>query len=521
MTAPPPRKGRPNGVLICGPWPHPRVAIFSIVSALIATLNRAGRSVLYLCEGFGFRDFLGPDAVCVVTIPGDEPFDWRAAFARKMVFPSLSAFLAEDRDRPRSLLAGVGILHLHLDKLVFESDHPENSKAFDRTVTDYLAARTGGRPLLVRTRYDDMQGNLDGFMRLTGIDYLSLDRGGRQALLGGAVDLAPVVQDHVHRHRDRMRSWDWGEGFIDEVIHHARWRLHQLCRWRHEITHFDAVVCLTPLDAEEARALLLCEAARNLTAVHAVASFEPAHPGRVDQLLHAYHRRRGLACYRGARDDREPVAFAPADQKILFVGRATRIKGCHELAESIRDLYHSGRRNIRGIFVGDFWPELRRQLAAVDPGHAEEYLLFTGPVYDVDVLAALYSFGDVTAIPSHYEPFALVGLESYQMGTPCVVTEGTGAAEAYLDNPRRHGLDIARPVRRLHRDGIERYYGVDVGSLTEQLAFLIDNPHIARQMAEDGRRFVQEHYSAGRMGAKYLELYDLLLAGGQPDQLTA
>ena len=95
-----------------------------------------------------------------------------------------------------------------------------------------------------------------------------------------------------------------------------------------------------------------------------------------------------------------------------------------------------------GIFVGTFGPDVRRALAAVDPDHASRYLLFTGPVHDVDVLASLFAFGDVTAIPSHSDSFPVVGLESYRMGTPCVVTEGTGAGEAYLDNPRRHGVEM-------------------------------------------------------------------------------
>ena len=56
---------------------------------------------------------------------------------------------------------------------------------------------------------------------------------------------------------------------------------------------------------------------------------------------------------------------------------------------------------------------------------------------------------------------------------------------------------------------------MDVGSLTEQLARLIDDPHTARQLAEDGERFVRERYAAARMGEDYARLYDLLL-DGQP-----
>src|SRR5207249_1701248 len=104
------------------------------------------------------------------------------------------------------------------------------------------------------------------------------------------------------------------------------------------------------------------------------------------------------------------------------------------------------------------------------------YMLFTGRVSDPDVLASLYAFGTVTALTSHVEAFALTALESYQMGTPCVVTEGTSAADVYLDEPRRRGVQIALPVARPHRDGIHRYFGVDVDSLARQLdAVLADD----------------------------------------------
>jgi glycosyltransferase involved in cell wall biosynthesis len=480
---------------------------------LMTVLNRLGWTVYYLCEAYGLREYLGRDAVCLLEVPPDRPFEWRAAFGQKRVYPSLAALVDEDGQRSPGFLKAVGVIHGNQDQIIIESDHVGNSRRYERTLGDAIAARTGRRPCVIRTRYDDLHGNMDNFMRLTGIDYVALDRAGRETVLAGEVDLRPVVAEHVRQNRERMRAWRWSEPFIDEAIHHAWWRLHELYRWRHEVEHFDAVVCLTPLEVDLTRDLLLCARAENLTHIPCGISFAPDDPARVSRLLYDYHHHQALRCYRGGGGDREPVAFVPEDKKVVFVGRATAIKGIYELAESLRNLYHSGRRSVRGILVGPFWPELRRELAAVDPAHAHEYLLFTGPVEDLDVLAALWAFGDVTAIPSHFEPFGLVGIESYRMGTPCVVTEGTGAGEAYLSNPRRHGLDIALSVRRRHRDGIMRYHGVDVESLTEQLAFLIDHPSVARRMAEDGERFVREHYSAERMGAQYSALYDLLLDG--------
>jgi glycosyltransferase involved in cell wall biosynthesis len=487
--------------------------VFTVVHDLAAALHRAGRPVAVLCDGAPLTDALGPDAICFIEIPADQPFDWRAAFAGKLVYGSLTAFLADDRRRAASLLGRVGVIHSHLDQLIFRSGHPENSKHYDRTLSDSIAARTGFRPRLVRTRHDDMSSSLDGIMRLSGIDYPALDRPGRERLLGGGVDLWSAVAEHVRRHRDLLSACGVGQELLENAAHHVWWLVHQLLRWRYEVAHFDAVVCLSAQDADRTRDWLLCDGVQNLTFVPNGSSFAPRSRARTDGLLHDYHYRAGLSCYRGAGANPEPVAFAREDKKVVFVGRPVRMKGIYELVESLRNLYHSGRQHVRGILVGEFWPELRQELAALDPAHAGDYLLFTGRVEDLDVLAALLAFGDVTAVPSYYEPFCLVALESYRMGTPCVVTEGTGAGEAYLANPRRHGLEIALPVRRRHRDGIMRFYGVDVDSLTAQLAFLIDHPPVARRMAEDGERFVRQHYSAERMAARYSDLYDLLLAG--------
>jgi glycosyltransferase involved in cell wall biosynthesis len=509
-----------NAVLICGPWPHPRNSIFEVVSSLIASLHRLGWPVSFLCGGFGLVEQLGAEAICLMNFPPDEPFDWRGAFCRKRIYSSLSAFVAEDQRRTPSLLERVGIIHVHSDQLIFHSNHRENSKQFERVLADYIARRTGQRPRVVRSRHDDMEGNLTGFMRLTGIDYMALNRAEREKILRSEVDLWSVVAEHVSRNRDQLRLWGYGDAHLNSAGHHVWWLVHQLSRWRYELNHFDAVVCLTSKDVEATRDLLACEKTRNLISIHPAASFQPTTQERIDQLLYGYHHQKRLICHRGAEEHRQPIPFAPTDQKVVFVGRPTRMKGCFELVESLKILYHSGRRNIRGILIGAFGLDLRRELAAIDPDHANEYLLFPGPIHDVDILASLYAFGDVTAVPSHYDSFPLVGLESYRMGTPCVVTEGTGAGEAYVDNPRRHGVEMALPVRRQHKEGIARYHGVDVGSLTEQIAFLLDHLRVAGRMAEDGRCFVSKHYSVERMAARYAELYDLLIQGEEAARLS-
>ncbi len=164
---------------------------------------------------------------------------------------------------------------MHQDQLLLESPHPHESVHFDIRLADYLTERTGRRPVLVRTRYEDLQGNLDGFMRMTGIDYVALGREEREQILNEGIDFAPVVGEHVRRQHDAMASWGWDEAFQAEVLDHALWRQRQLARWRREVIEYDAVVCLTRSEVDQTRDFLLADEARNLTSIHAGSDFAP------------------------------------------------------------------------------------------------------------------------------------------------------------------------------------------------------------------------------------------------------
>jgi glycosyltransferase involved in cell wall biosynthesis len=131
-------------------------------------------------------------------------------------------------------------------------------------------------------------------------------------------------------------------------------------------------------------------------------------------------------------------------------------------------------------------------------------------------LASLYALADVTALVSHADAFALVGLESYLMGTPCVVTEGTSMAEVYLDRPPREGAPIALGVARPARSGTHRYFGIDVDSLVHQLTTLIQDQPLARRLGQAGKAYMQKYHTYHRMGDDYEAMYNRLLEPTEP-----
>lgn len=113
-----------------------------------------------------------------------------------------------------------------------------------------------------------------------------------------------------------------------------------------------------------------------------------------------------------------------ADGKILlFVGRIDPLKGVDQLIRTVPYLSHiKGLRLI--IIGGDEYSrteveKLRKLAAALK---VEDRITFQGIVKQ-ERLPYFYSAADVCVVPSYYESFGLVALESLACGTPVVATD--------------------------------------------------------------------------------------------------
>ncbi|MEE9201845.1 MAG: glycosyltransferase [Dehalococcoidia bacterium] len=128
---------------------------------------------------------------------------------------------------------------------------------------------------------------------------------------------------------------------------------------------------------------------------------------------------------------------------VLFVGRIEPLKGVDVLLEAVGTM--AGRDRVEVVIVGgqiggDEEEGGLRQMA-------EEYgigrrVSFRGPVEQAD-LPAYYSAADVCVLPSRYETFGLVILESLACGTPVIVTR-EGCAEEVI-RPGENGWLIDGP----------------------------------------------------------------------------
>ncbi len=120
--------------------------------------------------------------------------------------------------------------------------------------------------------------------------------------------------------------------------------------------------------------------------------------------------------------------------KILYVGRISREKNLHLLAEAFRRLQQT-RRAVELVLVGDgpFLKELQEMLAGTPA-------IFTG-YREGEELSAIYASCDIFAFPSATDTFGNVVLEAQASGLPVIVTDSGGPQENVL--PGKTGLIVA------------------------------------------------------------------------------
>jgi len=129
---------------------------------------------------------------------------------------------------------------------------------------------------------------------------------------------------------------------------------------------------------------------------------------------------------------RQRLGFGKDESIVLYVGRFDPIKGIDRLLEAIAHLKHLKRMRLV-IIGGDgpATPEYQNLQQLCSKFGIQKSVHFVGRV-EQDQLPPYYSAADVLIVPSYYESFGLVGLESLACGTP-VVASRVGAMEDIIE----------------------------------------------------------------------------------------
>ncbi|MBT7081346.1 MAG: glycosyltransferase [Chloroflexi bacterium] len=177
-----------------------------------------------------------------------------------------------------------------------------------------------------------------------------------------------------------------------------------------------------------------------------------------DRVIAATKRERNdLINYYGASADNIAVIpcginldlFSPVDMQlarqrlgmnghkvILYVGRINPLKGLDSLIEAVN---HMNDADVRLVVVG----------GDHEQNHSDKLVDYAGQI-DHSELPYYYSAADVCVIPSHYETFCLVALESLACGTPLVATDVGGIGSLIKQGENGHILEDNDPERMAH-----------------------------------------------------------------------
>ncbi|MBW4549767.1 MAG: glycosyltransferase family 1 protein [Aphanocapsa sp. GSE-SYN-MK-11-07L] len=188
------------------------------------------------------------------------------------------------------------------------------------------------------------------------------------------------------------------------------------------------------------------------------------------------------------------------EQVVLYVGRFDRRKGIETAIRAGAALKEQGINNLKLVIVGGSSPDLPdgKERARVEQIVAEVGLqaevLFAGRVGH-DLLPLYYTAADVCVIPSHYEPFGLVAIESMACGTPVVASDVGGLRFTVI--PNQTGLLV--PPQ-------------DTASFAEAIYSILSDQLWARKLRRQASVTVNQRFSWPGVAIQLSELYRHVLA---------
>lgn len=143
------------------------------------------------------------------------------------------------------------------------------------------------------------------------------------------------------------------------------------------------------------------------------------------------------------RADADDVAFLRSELGLnghspvfLFVGRLLWYKGIRQILDSLRLLKERGT-DFRMLIVGDGADRSEIEEYTKEIG-LNDYVIFTGAIYDREELRVFYTAGDLFIFPSLYDTNGIVVREAAACGVPSLLIRGSCAAEGITH--RRTGI---------------------------------------------------------------------------------
>jgi len=177
------------------------------------------------------------------------------------------------------------------------------------------------------------------------------------------------------------------------------------------------------------------------------------------------------------------------DRLVLYVGRLSWGKGIHILVEAMGRVL-SKIQNSKLVVVGEgiLEPVLKEKVTSQGTSGS---VLFLGHL-DHETVLKLYHLARVVVSPSVWpEPLSRVHLEAMTAGKPLVASKVGGNLETVIDG--KTGLLVAPG---------------EVDPLAESIIYLLENPGVARNLGEQGKREARRRFGVSGTARRMIDLYE-------------
>ncbi|MGH2830001.1 MAG: glycosyltransferase family 4 protein [Actinomycetota bacterium] len=179
--------------------------------------------------------------------------------------------------------------------------------------------------------------------------------------------------------------------------------------------------------------------------------------------------------------------LAPGEKMIFYAGRLEYEKGVQTVLDALPIVL--GRTPVR-FYVAGIGTHAEALREHVTRDGLEGIVEFCGFVPDEE-LRMYYAAADLAVVPSLYEPFGMVALETMAAGTPCIAADTGGLRELVVHEAT--GL---------------RFTPGDPASLAGAMLRLLNDRRLDKRLTVDARRTLDDQFSWRRIAAETALVYE-------------
>lgn len=205
-------------------------------------------------------------------------------------------------------------------------------------------------------------------------------------------------------------------------------------------------------------------------------------PNGVD--LDTFGQPEGVAAFRAER-------VAPGEKLIFFAGRLEYEKGVQTVLDALPRIREHVPVRFVVAGVGTHMEELRDHARRDGIEDAVEFLGFVAD----DDLRLWYAAADLAVVPSLYEPFGMVALETMASGTPCIAADTGGLRELVV-----------------HDETGLRFRPGDPASLATAILRILTDRRLDKRLVVDARRMLNDQFSWPSIASRTTQVYERAIA---------